>query len=592
MIYGEMPVKILQKILMIVVGVVVAGNVNVEGMLAPPTVTVLDLPVETPGRQMISTPDHKKVFHPNLFFMRNESGQVIHYCEHIIVPNTPASIAFSERGVNAAIKSEGNIYFPADGHQPTTPDAVAWSCANVDANLPEDQRLNSPITNWYMKMFGVIPIEEERDEYIAAGFIKLLTKDKLNHIISTHMQDLVKINIPVAIFNRREELREKLKLFHDVRYFIINMINSYGDNFGKNVRKSPEEFKLLNERLNAEFKKLSDIKIDSKDGIKFNIYKVDLSKYNTLQEPMATRIISFDQSVQEEDKKAFVTLFRKIASTPVGRVLLYRLLVEIRRKKDNIQSPENGAQINDIFLENRSKSLSLVVKPGNTSYPIAFYGSEVILFSTAGTNQEGIGQIVPTIITNKQDNYRVIKRCNSNYDTDVFHEMIHWFHALREPIRNSVEKLETSIFTHYDNIAKHYFENLEGYEDDGRKDVASRVWHHILEEFRTIMGAPQNNDYLEGDDICENLYRMYISAPIRYGHGNIPFYEDGCVIDAYWDILIGHCEKYDIPKNDIDNYWNIIDKRRYEVRDGIYDINYDENEKGIGNCIVNFYYDH
>jgi hypothetical protein len=33
-----------------------------------------------------------------------------------------------------------DIYFPIDGHQPTTPNAVVWSCANID------NRENSPIT--------------------------------------------------------------------------------------------------------------------------------------------------------------------------------------------------------------------------------------------------------------------------------------------------------------------------------------------------------------------------------------------------------------------------------------------------------------
>lgn len=42
------------------------------------------------------------------------------------------------------------IEFPIDGHQPTTPEAVEYSCANID-NRPD-----SPITEWYMKMFGVL----------------------------------------------------------------------------------------------------------------------------------------------------------------------------------------------------------------------------------------------------------------------------------------------------------------------------------------------------------------------------------------------------------------------------------------------------
>ena len=36
--------------------------------------------------------------------------------------------------------AETNIYFPLDGHQPTTPEAVSWSCANID------NREDSPVT--------------------------------------------------------------------------------------------------------------------------------------------------------------------------------------------------------------------------------------------------------------------------------------------------------------------------------------------------------------------------------------------------------------------------------------------------------------
>lgn len=63
--------------------------------------------------------------------------------------------------------NDHNIYFSTDGHQPTTQEAVAWSCANID------NRENSPITEWYMKMFGVIPFQNTgnpANDYIKAGW--------------------------------------------------------------------------------------------------------------------------------------------------------------------------------------------------------------------------------------------------------------------------------------------------------------------------------------------------------------------------------------------------------------------------------------
>jgi hypothetical protein len=45
--------------------------------------------------------------------------------------------------------------FSKNGVQPTTSEAVEYSCANVEAH-----DLNSPITEWYMRMFGWIPEDD------------------------------------------------------------------------------------------------------------------------------------------------------------------------------------------------------------------------------------------------------------------------------------------------------------------------------------------------------------------------------------------------------------------------------------------------
>ena len=53
-----------------------------------------------------------------------------------------------------------------------------------------------------------------------------------------------------------------------------------------------------------------------------------------------------------------------------------------------------------------------------------------------------------------------------------------------------------------------------------------------FEEIRTILGVPNTiNEYLEGDDLCENLYRMCINAPLRFGYCAFSFYEDNIVIE-------------------------------------------------------------
>lgn len=134
--------KVMQKILFIaIIGLL---GWNTEGMIAPsPAQTVFDLPNDTPGLM----PDKQK---------KKVCG-VDKDCVHVIVLGSRAQIALHNGDIYddlyEAMETEGNIYFPADGHQPTTLEAVQYSSANID------NRENSPITEWYMKISCVIPLE-------------------------------------------------------------------------------------------------------------------------------------------------------------------------------------------------------------------------------------------------------------------------------------------------------------------------------------------------------------------------------------------------------------------------------------------------
>jgi hypothetical protein len=104
--------------------------------------TVLDLLVDTPGLQ---------VANQNQIVDNVQDTR----CIHVIVPGTRADemVNTDNGGFYAAINCEGNIHFPTNGVQPTTPEAVEYSCANID------NQENSPITEWHMMMFGVIPFQ-------------------------------------------------------------------------------------------------------------------------------------------------------------------------------------------------------------------------------------------------------------------------------------------------------------------------------------------------------------------------------------------------------------------------------------------------
>ncbi|MDR0556107.1 MAG: hypothetical protein LBG20_03860, partial [Holosporaceae bacterium] len=134
--------KILQKIAMIVMVV----SLNVVAMDRQQS-SVLDLPASTPGLQGES---------PYEGFV------------HVIVPGTEAEkcfetrrifklpfISLREKYVTLAYKN-GYMCFPVDGHQPNTRQAALWSCANAGTHMTLEQRLASPVTEWYIERFKSI----------------------------------------------------------------------------------------------------------------------------------------------------------------------------------------------------------------------------------------------------------------------------------------------------------------------------------------------------------------------------------------------------------------------------------------------------
>lgn len=209
-------------------------------------------PVETPGHKGFVTATHNinPVF-PNKNIALANDGDNFTWIQ---VPNA----------------NDADIYFPVDGRQPTTPEAVAWSCANVDV----DNREDSPITKWYMRMFGWTNSPEETP--LQMGFAPLTS----------------------------EELGDLYKKWNNLieKKFYLN--TSLG-NSDQDITSKPET------------------------------------------------IITFDKSMDENNKQKFWEIFHEEASVPVGRILLYRLLIEIRRTRGGIGALDSGTpetkEFADIF---------------------------------------------------------------------------------------------------------------------------------------------------------------------------------------------------------------------------------------------------
>lgn len=387
----------------------------------------------------------------------------------------------------APVNGEQNIYFPADGSQPTTPDAVSYSLANIDNGE------NSPITEWYMMMFGVIDKNggnsNNGNDYIKAGW-KYITP------------------------------------------------------FGVSLR---------------------------------------------------TRIISFDTSVDNtmvngpnipgatiSRRALFIREFRKIASTSVGRTLLYRILIEIRRCVGAKGDVGNDVRIGSpslcldryISSRNRMRQLVILVTP---SKPLEFDPFQRMLIF----NYNDIPSAQSICDSTNGFDYIVVH--TTTIDTCLFHELLHWYHFLRNPLRyrNSLQEgsnLFCSFIGYYcwsglsgsipnnTDIKDVDEKSLRDYGCDlSREKVSAAAWSSPLngikwvdtEELETVLGnivdeakpvilkkpGFYDHEVLNGSDLSENLYRICIGVPLRFGYDSYSFYEDSLVIDKILT-LYGVLEKY------------------------------------------------
>ena len=431
--------KFVRKILLVAMISVVALNADVRGMastngiitaingvpLAPPlhgssvdfnsiaTIVATIIPNSLQPKlyhdPVVGAPDRRCIY----FTVINNAGVpppagFTHAVQHVPVP-----------------ANEHNIYFPIDGSQPTTAEAARYSCANINDNR---------VTEWYMKMFGVIPFQNTvpANNYIKAGWTAIPAATSI-----------VNINTTLA--------------------------------------GTPRDF-----------------------------------------------------------KKLFLRTFRTIASDPVGRVLLYRILIEIRRRC----AIGNGVcEMAFVALHDRNNCRAITV---NHDPDIGLVIGQGIDFHF---------DPVQTALLHIQHNMIFTRDMARTPDIALFHEMTHWFHYLRNPDRYNNDKTED----HYQYLTRSYYASVS----------ELFTWSKAInnEEIRTILGTPnyaiQNirnlipataffniaahgreqvinavdglpvpnhfvltaQKFLNGDDLSENAYRMSRHTPpgnnvrMRWGHG-------------------------------------------------------------------------
>jgi hypothetical protein len=218
-----------------------------------------------------------------------------------------------------------------------------------------------------------------------------------------------------------------------------------------------------------------------------------------------------------EKYRSFIESFRKISSNPVGRVLLYRILIEIRRKNNS-----EGCQESPIIAPNFIKRME-ILKTRNKLRRISIANADSSAFRhiNAVLRYHDI-PVETTAIVEKNADHFTIARHETSADVGLIHEMIHWYHALRNYKRLTDElglgndKKSLGMI----GVGRIYY--TVGIDDDlYDKWLIDDGKNISFEDMRTIFGSieGENVEYLNGDDISENLYRLYRGdTPLRYGY--------------------------------------------------------------------------
>ena len=240
--------------------------------------------------------------------------------------------------------------------------------------------------------------------------------------------------------------------------------------------------------------------------------------------------------------------FYNIAVNPVGRSLLYRLLIEIGRVNGaGNKCCEKGVPLR--FIGEARNELCRGIKigvsydeEGNSKYAFSVKKSAI-------TYSLKLPQLTE-IISRGGEEITLREIAVPSDALCLFHEMLHWFHCLRNPDRFVMSRLSEGVSYKY--LARSYY----GCPTD------MVFWGKIAiddEELLTILGAPDYNDeeqfalirpeaflskktnvfwcygklikvrgvfipegskYLNGDDLSENAFRCSSGLPMRWGHEN------------------------------------------------------------------------
>ncbi|MBE6447527.1 MAG: hypothetical protein E7015_03535 [Alphaproteobacteria bacterium] len=227
-------------------------------------------------------------------------------------------------------------------------------------------------------------------------------------------------------------------------------------------------------------------------------------KRNTLQS--ITLIIRYG-AISSNDEKQIREAFNEIANNTIGKLLLYRILIEAKKKPFSLYITSAPAFFNVVWDQN-IYGLGLFPKLANQlNFPVF---SDKIADSTVMYSE------------NEPD-----------LDVAIFHELVHLFHKLTSGIRSNnyasgKDTVGNSDIRRHPLFLYYYGDHKSCNINDNNWRTSLFVWNSLkpknigrvnFEEMLTICGLPQNSiGYSIGDELSENLYRTSKKLPLRFGH--------------------------------------------------------------------------
>lgn len=265
-------------------------------------------------------------------------------------------------------------------------------------------------------------------------------------------------------------------------------------------------------------------------------------KRNTLQS--LTLIIRYG-AISSNDEEQIREAFNQIANNTIGKLLLYRILIEAKKKPFSLYITSAPAFFNVVWDQN-------------------IYG--------LGLSPKLAKQLnFPVFADIKADSTVMYRENEPDLDVAIFHELVHLFHKLTNYARSNnyasgKDSEGKSDIRRHPLFLYYYGDHKSCNINDNNWRTSLFVWNSLkpknigcvnFEEMLTICGLPANSiGYAVGDELSENLYRASKNSPLRFGHKLLTFVESEAVKQkvieciGYYYNTFKKLEEFKPPVND------------------------------------------